>query len=232
MVGLSSFDMKIPIKRVSLFLGHYGSGKTNIAVNYSVFLEKSGYRTAIYDLDIVNPYFRTLDGKGMLTDAGVRLVASTFANSNVEVPAIPADNYAIVDNKDEHAVVDVGGDDRGALALGRYSSDIAEENDYEAFLVINKYRFLTREPDEVAEYLKEIEEAARLKLTAIVNNSNLGKETTVDSVIDSIEYAEKCSRLCRLPIAFTAVRKDLCDGLEKKISPILPIDMIKYGEWE
>ena len=222
----------IPVKRVSLFLGHYGSGKTNIAVNYSIFLEKSGYKTAIYDLDIVNPYFRTLDGKGMLSDAGVRLVASTFANSNVEVPAIPADNYAIIDRKDEHAVVDVGGDDRGALALGRYSADIMKENDYEAFLVINRYRFLTRDPKDVLGYLKEIEEAAHLKITALVNNSNLGKDTTAETVLKSLVYANECSALCALPIAFTAVRKDLIPALEDKISPMLPLEMIKYGDWE
>lgn len=213
-------------------MGHYGSGKTNVAVNYSIYLEKSGYKTAIYDLDIVNPYFRTLDGKGMLTDAGVRLVASTYANSNVEVPAIPADNYAIVDKKDEHAVVDVGGDDRGALALGRYAEAIMTENDYEAFLVINKYRFLTSSPEEVVECLHEIEAAAKVKITALVNNSNLGKETTVESVKASLDYAKECSRLTGLPIAFTAVRKDLTDRLGEDFAPVLPLDMIKYGDWE
>ena len=222
----------IPVKRVSLFLGHYGSGKTNVAVNYSIFLEKSGYKTAIYDLDIVNPYFRTLDGKGMLTDAGVRLVASTYANSNVEVPAIPADNYAIIDKKDEHAVVDVGGDDRGALALGRYSADIMKENDYEAFFVINRYRFLTRSPEEVFAYLKEIEDAAQIRITGLVNNSNLGKDTTKKTVTDSLDYAERCSKLCKLPVAFTAVKRELSDSLKENLSPILPIDMIRYGEWE
>lgn len=222
----------IPVKRIALFMGHYGSGKTNVAVNYSIFLERSGYKTAIYDLDIVNPYFRTLDGKGMLTDAGVRLVASTYANSNVEVPAIPADNYAIVDKKDEHAVVDVGGDDRGALALGRYAEAIMTENDYEAFLVINKYRFLTRSPEEVVECLKEIEAAAKVKITALVNNSNLGKETTIESIQSSLDYAKECSRLTGLPIAFTSVRKDLADKLGEDFAPILPLDMIKYGDWE
>lgn len=219
-------------KRISLFLGHYGSGKTNVAVNWSIYLEKSGYKTAIYDLDVVNPYFRTLDGKGMLTDAGVRLVASTFANSNVEVPAIPADNYAIIDKKDEHAVVDVGGDDRGAFALGRYSQAIVKENDYNAYLVINKYRFLTREPEEVAEYLKEIEFAAGIKMTALVNNSNLGGETTEKTVTDSVEYAKRCSSLTGLPIAFTAVRRDIADSLVGKIEDVFPMEMIKYGEWE
>lgn len=222
----------IPVKRISLFLGHYGSGKTNVAVNYSIFLEKSGYKTAIYDLDIVNPYFRTLDGKGMLTDAGVRLVASTYANSNVEVPAIPADNYAMIDNKNEHAVVDVGGDDRGAYALGRYSEAILSENDYSAFLVINKYRFLTRDPKDVLQYLKEIEEAAKIKITAIVNNSNLGKETTEKTVVDSVGYANECSRLTGLDIAFTSARRDIAEKLKDIGSPVLPLDMIKYGSWE
>lgn len=225
-----AFD--IPVKRISLFLGHYGSGKTNVAVNWSIYLEKSGYKTAIYDLDVVNPYFRTLDGKGMLTQAGVRLVASTYANSNVEVPAIPADNYAIVDKLSEHAVVDVGGDDRGAYALGRYAEPIMRENDYEAYLVINKYRFLTREPMDVCEYLREIELAAGVKITALVNNSNLGKETTAQKITESRSYAEECSRLTGLPVAFTAVRRDLVASLGDLGSPILGMDMIKYGEWE
>ena len=222
----------LPVKRISLFLGHYGSGKTNVAVNYSIFLEKSGYKTAIYDLDIVNPYFRTLDGKGRLTDAGVRLVASTYANSNVEVPAIPADNYAMIDKKDEHAVVDVGGDDRGALALGRYAEAIEKENDYEAFFVINKYRFLTRTPEEVYGYLKEIEEAAHLKITALVNNSNLGKETTAETVLESLPYAERCSESTSLPVAFTSVRRDLAKKISGKVPCVFPLDMIKYGDWE
>lgn len=222
----------IAAKRISLFLGHYGSGKTNVAVNWAIRLEKSGYKTAIYDLDVVNPYFRTLDGRGMLTDAGVRLVASTFANSNVEVPAIPADNYAIVDKKDEHAVVDVGGDDRGAFALGRYARAITEENDYEAYLVINKFRFLTRSPKDVSEYLSEIERAAGLKITAIVNNSNLGAETTAKDVLDSVEYAKECSRLTGLKVAFTSVRKDLAEKLNNFPTPVLELNMIKYGEWE
>ncbi len=221
----------LPIKRITLFLGHYGSGKTNVAVNYAMYLKDTGYKTAIYDLDVVNPYFRTLDGKSMLEEKGVRLVASTFANSNVEVPSIPADNYAIIDRLDEHAVVDVGGDDTGALALGRYSQKIQEENDYQALLVINKFRFLTKEPKDVVEYLHEIEQASSLKITGLVNNSNLGEETTEEDILSSIAYANEVEKLTGLKVVFTAIKKPIADNLKDKFNKILPLQMIKYGEW-
>ncbi len=222
----------LPVKRITLFLGHYGSGKTNVAVNYAMYLKDKGYKTAIYDLDVVNPYFRTLDGKAMLEEKGVRLVASTFANSNVEVPSIPADNYAIIDRLDEHAVVDVGGDDTGALALGRYSQKIQEENDYQALLVINKFRFLTKEPKDVLEYLIDIEKASSLKITGLVNNSNLGEETTEEDILSSIEYAKEVEKLTGLKVQFTAIKNVIAKNLKDKFNEILPLEMIKYGEWE
>ena len=125
-------------KRITLFAGHYGSGKTNIAVNYALHLKESYDKISIADLDIVNPYFRTKDSEGYLESRGIHLISSEYANSNVDVPALPAEAYAIIDDETVHAVIDVGGDDRGALALGRYSPSILKQNDYEMLLVINK----------------------------------------------------------------------------------------------
>ena len=107
-------------KRVTLFAGHYGSGKTNIAVNYALALKRSGKDTTIADLDIVNPYFRAKDSKDVLEKNGIKFISSEFANSNVDFPALPSETYGIVTRRDSYAVIDVGGDDRGALALGRY----------------------------------------------------------------------------------------------------------------
>ena len=130
-------------KRLVLFAGHYGSGKTNIAVNMAIDLRKEGKNVVIADLDIVNPYYRTKDSEQELEAAGIPLISSEYANSNVDVPALPQALYSLVDQKDRYGIMDIGGDDRGALALGRYAPAILEENNYEMLLVINKYRPLT-----------------------------------------------------------------------------------------
>jgi len=114
-------------KRVTILTGHYGSGKTSIAVNWAIWLRRTGRPVAIADLDIVNPYFRTVDHRRELEENGVRLVASRFAGSNLDLPALPAGLYAAVEDRDAFAVLDVGGDDRGAVALGRYVPSILAE---------------------------------------------------------------------------------------------------------
>ncbi len=220
------------IKRITLFLGHYGSGKTNVSVNFAIMLKKMGFDTAIYDLDIVNPYFRTVDGKSLLDQNGVKLVASEYAATNVDIPAMTSGNYAITTEKYMHAVVDVGGDDRGALALGRFAKDIAAENDYDLLLVVNMYRFETRDIAGAMEIKEEIETACKLKFTALVNNSNLGVETTAQTVLDSQSYMEELSKASGLPVKFTAVRRDLYEQLNKHITNLMPMDLIKYGNWQ
>lgn len=105
-------------KRVTLFCGHYGSGKTNLAVNYAFWMKAQGLPVSIADLDVVNPYFRTGDSAEDLKEAGIDIVTLPFANSNVDLPALPSEIYGLVQRHDKYAVLDVGGDDRGAYALG------------------------------------------------------------------------------------------------------------------
>ena len=218
-------------KRVTIFAGHYGSGKTNIAVNYAMLLAKSGEKTAIADLDIVNPYFRTKDSAKILEKNGIRLISSEYANSNVDTPALPADIYSVFQDKSSVAVLDVGGDDRGALALGRYVPSILEENNYEMLFVINKSRPLTSDAVSTVEIMREIEEAAKMKFTGIVNNSNLGEETTAETVLNSMEYAGEVAKLSGLPIKMTAVKESIYEELRHKISDIFPIELYVRQSW-
>ena len=149
-------------KRITLLSGHYGSGKTNIAVNMAEELRTMRERVAVADLDIVNPYFRTRDSEDELKEAGIRMIVSEYANSNLDIPALPQEMYALVDDRGLSSVVDVGGDDRGALALGRIAPAIREEQDYDMFLVVNLYRPLTPDPDEdVLRTVPAAEEIAR-----------------------------------------------------------------------
>ena len=196
-------------KRISIFCGHYGSGKTNIAVNYALSLKAQGIPVRIADLDIVNPYFRTKDSAKELEEAGIPLISPTFANTNVDLPALPQELYALVQQTHTHAVMDVGGDDRGAYALGRYAPFIREEDNFDMYCVVNFYRPLTTTPEEAAEVMAEIEAAAHLPFTAIINNSNLGEATSLDDVLRTKEKCEALSRMTGLPIAATCLRADL-----------------------
>ena len=200
-------------KRLTLFAGHYGSGKTNIAVNYSLYLRGLGLPVTVADLDIVNPYFRTKDSAKVLEDAGIELICSPFANSNLDVPAMPPEVYRLVADRERYGVLDIGGDDRGALALGRYVPEIREENDYEMLFVINKSRPLTRDVQGTLEVMQEIEEACGLPFTAIVNNSNLGEATTVRDILDSASYANAVAEKTGLPIKMTTVNHHLLQDL-------------------
>ena len=136
------------MKRVTVFAGHYGSGKTNLAVNYALYLAKNGKEVSFADLDIVNPYFRSKDSRDVLDDAGIRFISSEYAGSNVDVPALPAEAYSIAEDTHRYGVVDVGGDDRGALALGRYVPFLLAEQNYDMWFVVNPFRPLTARPNE------------------------------------------------------------------------------------
>lgn len=191
------------MKRVNIFCGHYGSGKTNIAINYAVFLKNQGLDVSIADIDIVNPYFRTKDSEDELKKKGIEVISLPFANTNVDLPALPAEVYSLVQNKSKYAVFDVGGDDRGAYALGRYVPSILEENNYNMFFVANFYRPLTQTAEEALEVIREIESACAIPFTGIINNSNLGEETTAEDILRTAEEAEKLSRLSGLPLEMT-----------------------------
>lgn len=212
-------------KRLVLLSGHYGSGKTNIAVSLAFELKKTREKLAIADIDIVNPYFRTRDSKEDLENAGIRLISSEFASSNVDLPALPQDVYAITDDKSISAIIDIGGDDRGALALGRWRDAILEEDDYEMLLVVNKFRPLTCDPESTIEIMREIEFAAKMKFTAIVNNSNLGNETTPEDVLGSVEYANRVSELAGIPVKMTTVHESLYTALEGKVENLFPLSL-------
>ena len=188
------------MKRVTLFCGHYGSGKTNIAVNYALHLRRQGLEVTIADLDIVNPYFRSKDSTDVLEAEGVRVIALPFANSSVDLPALPSSAYAVVQDRTRYAVLDIGGDDRGAYALGRFVPYLLEENDYEMLYVVNFQRPLTTTVSDAVEVMREIEGACGLAFTGIVNNTNLGAETTLDLVKGSYRKAEElCKETC-LPL--------------------------------
>ena len=212
-------------KRLTLFAGHYGSGKTNIAVNYAMLLAEEGKKVCIADLDIVNPYFRTKDSERELIERGVSLISPRYANTNVDLPALPAESYRLVQDKSVYGIADIGGDDRGAYALGRFADAIKAEGDYRMAFVINRHRPLTSTVEDTVEIMKETEAACGIRFTCIVNNSNIGSETTAETVMDSVAYAEAVSLATGLPIWLHTVEKNIA----KEISgiPVMPLTLQK-----
>lgn len=212
-------------KRITLLCGHYGSGKTNVAVNIAFHLKKQYNNVCIADLDIVNPYFRAKDSLDDFKSSGIRLICSEYANSNVDIPALPQDIYTITADKQLHCVLDIGGDDRGALALGRIRDEILSENNYEMLMVINCYRPLTPDAASTLEVMREIEAAAKIKFTGLVNNSNLGELTTKEDVLASISYANEVAKTANIPVVMTTVSETLFNQFDGEVEDLFPLTL-------
>ena len=212
-------------KRITILCGHYGTGKTNVAVNLALAMAKTSEKVTVADLDIVNPYFRTLDSAASFDAAGIRLICSRFANSNVDIPSLPPDLYAITDDKSHRVVIDVGGDDSGAMVLGRLAPAITAEDSYAMYLVVNRYRPMTPDVPSTIEVLREIEAASKLRFSGIVNNSNIGAETTAQDVLDSMAYANALAQAADLPLVATTVDERLYAELEGQIPDLFPLQL-------
>ncbi len=190
------------MKKINIITGHYGSGKTNFSANLAIELAKTGKKVTVVALDIVNPYFRTADFTELFEGNNIELIKSMYANTNLDIPAISFDLERIATD-DGFLVIDVGGDDDGALALGRYASAFeAFADDIDFFYVVNKFRYLSDDVKECASLLPEIENASRMKATAVVNCSNLGRETTAENIKDGIIFARKVAEELSLPVAY------------------------------
>jgi len=201
----------LDIARFTVVTGHYGCGKTNLSINLALDLARTHEEVMLVDLDIVNPYFRSSDYAAMLAGHGVRVISPTFAGTTLDTPSLSAAVHGAFDTTGA-VVFDVGGDDVGATALGRYAREIASI-DHEMLYVINRYRNLTGGPQEAAALLAEIEAACHLKATGVVNNSHLKDETTAATVLDSLEFGRQTAALLGLPLRLTTVPERLLGAL-------------------
>ena len=213
------------LHRITIFCGHYGSGKTNIAVNFALHLRQAHQKVSILDLDIVNPYFRTKDSQKELDAAGVELICSDYAGSNLDIPALPAAMQRPIADHNTFCVLDIGGDDQGAVALGRFADQIKAEGNDDMLFVANFFRPLTKTPQEAFAVLREIEAACHLPFTGIVNNSNIGDETAVEDILASGEKARRLSELSGLPLVLTSVREDLANAKALADENVFPLHL-------
>lgn len=189
--------------RYCIFAGNYGSGKTELSLNLAVDMQKRGKETALCDMDIVNPYFRSSEHRDMLTGRGIRLITPPFANTAVDVPALAAEVQAAFEY--EFAVFDAGGDPVGAAAIGTCHERFEQDRDQTMFLyVVNARRPLQLQALEVAEMLRQIEEAAQMKVDGLVNNTNLARDTTWQDLEYGSELCQEVSQATGIPVQFTS----------------------------
>lgn len=220
------------MERIQIITGHYGCGKTNLSVNLALRLAEAGKKVCLVDLDIVNPYFRAADSRRLLEEKGVSVMASAFANTNLDIPAVPSAIRSVFDDRTRTVLLDVGGDDAGAAALGQFSNMIREENNFRLLYVFNARRPLTKTPEEALRILREIETASRIPAGELVNNTNLGPETDAAVVEGSAGYARELSRLSGLPLQFTAVKEGLPVRAERMGTEILPVKIFVNPPWK
>lgn len=193
---------KMNLKKIIILTGHSGSGKTNLAVNLAEQFSHDGEKVTAVDLDLVNPYFRTADFSQLFQESHVELVTPLYANTNLDIPAICFDLERIASGQ-ERLIVDVGGDEDGAAALGRYALAFQEFQQQIDFLyVANRFRYPSGEDpaEEALQMLEEIQNSSRMRATALVNNSNLGGRTTAEDILCCQTFGEELSRRSGLPL--------------------------------
>ncbi len=199
----------------TIVVGHYGSGKTEFALNLALRLREEGKPVTIVDLDTVNPYFRTNDIRKKLEVLGIGVIAPIYANTNLDLPALPPEIYAAFEKKEEYVIFDVGGDDEGATALGQYKSRF-DEAPYEMLAVVNEKRPLTRTAEEMVESVRLIEQTSRLKVSALVNNTNLSYATQLEDVLESVDEVQRAAGMLGIPVKCAAVRRDLVQPVRRE----------------
>ena len=216
-------------KRITIICGHYGVGKTNLCLNLAIQCASEGKRVTLIDLDTANVYFRSADHAEALSKRGIRTIGPVSANTNVDIPALPASIGSAID-EDDWVIIDVGGDDVGAMTLSRYAKDISK-HDYDMFCVINKYRSQTTTPEEAVAIYREIENTCHLKATGVINNSHLKQLTTEETIIDAMEFAERTASMMDVPVVLTTAPRPIAYSLNKKIK-VHPIDVYVGAPWE
>ncbi len=218
--------VKIDFKKRIVVVGHYGSGKTEFALNLSFKLRETGEKVTIVDLDIVNPYFRTKDAEKELSEAGIDIIAPVYANTNVDVPALPPNIYAAFE-KEGYVIFDVGGDDDGATVLGRFKGQF-DAAEYDMLGVVNTKRPLTTTKDEIVESLSAIERVSRLKFTGIINNTNISVETTPEIVNSGTEICKAAAKEMGTELKYVSALGEIVDKISA--DEVFPIK-IRLKKW-
>jgi energy-coupling factor transporter ATP-binding protein EcfA2 len=218
--------------KVLVHIGPYGSGKTELSLNAALMMARQGGKIALIDLDIVNPFFRSGERRELLEAAGIKVIAPLFVNTTVEVPALPAEVLTAFNLTYDCTVFDVGGDPEGAMALGRYHSEL-EKADKHVRCVINARRPFCATAVEIAQAARDMEARGRVKIDSLVNCTNLSYETTPEVVLEGERIVFEAAEMLGIPVEFTAARRDLAEDIAKESqAAVLPLDIYIKPIWQ
>ena len=219
------------MRRIQIVTGHYGSGKTEYAVNLALSLAAAGHNTTLADLDIVNPYFRSYEQTARLEAAGVKVIVTSCGGA-ADIPALNPAVLSIFQNDNQSGVLDIGGDPIGARVLARFAPQLAGQ-DFDLLYVLNANRPETNDPDKALAYLQGIERECKQKATGIVNNTHLCRETTLDLVLKGARLAQSLAQRTGLPIVAHAVeRRFAAQAADLLPEAIFPMDIYMKKPWE
>lgn len=218
-------------KRIRIIIGHYGSGKTEFSLNYALKLNELGKKVAIADLDVVNLYFRSREKASLLEEKGIKIIGASIKGNALDLPAISGEVLTPLQDKSYDTILDVGGDPAGARALGRYH-EYFQEGQYDMFFVLNTNRPETKTVQKALEFIRQIEDTSRAKITGIVNNTHLLKSTTIEDVLKGYELSLELSELTSIPLKYNVVIEELAPLLPNNlIGEIFPIKLYMREEW-
>lgn len=217
--------------RLTVVVGHSGSGKTEFSVNLAMALGKLGHPFALADLDVVNPYFRSRECKQVLEQQGGRLIASSQACLDADVPAMPPDLLSLLQSSDQYGVLDIGGDPSGARVLARYRAKLQAENARVLF-VVNANRPSTCAALEAIEYLRGIEAVSGFSIDGIVNNTHLCEQTEAQDIMRGATLAKQISEQTGIPVVCHVVSEQLMTQVPDLSEPVFPIQLYMKKPWE
>ena len=221
------------MKKYHVFVGNYGSGKTELAIHHALMAAEEGKETMLVDMDIVNPYFRSSEKSGILERQGVQVIQPYYANTTVDVPALPPEIFAPFDKGCDYAVFDSGGDPVGAAALGLLVEKFRQaEKETEILYIINTLRPMQGNAEDIIQMLHEIQEKSKLKVTALVNNTNLARETEPEHVIEGQRLVETVGKKTGIPVAFACAKEEIFTEVQEQLDcPVKKLHIYMRPEW-
>jgi len=229
----------MPLKKIYVLLGNFGSGKTELALNFAFCAAKKG-KTLLVDIDMVNTYFRLSERKNLIDNAGIKLISPNYASKNIETLSLPGEVSSAFHTDWDTVIFDGGGDPAGARALGRFYEEFARlsPSQLEVLNVVNLRRPLSGTPDKIIELMHSMSDSSRLPVTGLVNNTNLAHLTTPAELCEGCSALSEVSRRTGIPVLYTSGKQDVLNAFlagnpkAELIGTPFELNIYMHRDWE